>query len=191
MTDTEFLQLEKEILTELWQMKKERTDKDFHTKLSSLRFYIVHNPQNQYVQDFITKLIEMHLNQLINQDLINALNIPDCFYYYKQYNISKNLRNYFMKPFIHYLPNILEIPSDIYGNAFKTLFYVIQNYAPHLKNDPNLQATLQTIESFVNSNPDIIYGSQDDYYDLKEEIELFNKVKNGETPQELKEYAAM
>lgn len=184
MTDAEFLQLEKEMLTELQQMKEVRIDNDFYTKLSSLRFHIVRNPQNQYVQDFITNLINIHLKHLITQDLINALNIHDYFYYGKQYSIYKSLQHYYMRPFVHYLPNILEIPSDIYWNPFKTLFYVLQQYAPNLKNDPNLQA----IEDFVNNNPNILFGSKDDYYDLEKEKELYNLARQGRDLDELKEY---
>lgn len=185
MTDTEFLQLEKEILTELWQMKKLRIDDDFQNKLHSLRIQITSNYQNQYVQDFITKLINIHLYHLIDQNLINSLKISDYYHHYKQFNIYKSIQQYLMQPLSYYLSDTLEVPSDIRLDILKTLFYVIQNYAPNLKKDSNIQA----IEYFVNANPSIIRGSKDDYFDLEKEIELYKLAKHGFVFKELEIYA--
>lgn len=182
MGEAQFIQLGKEALIEIQVM--EECSKIF-PKLNRLQFYIINNPDKQCVQDFISDLLHLYLSLFLKRELIYALNLSESVHYYKQLLIYLNLPYTTHPLYASYLPQILQIPSEIYGDIYGTFAYVLQKYAP--KEASN--AYLQAIFDFVKQNPLIIRGSKDDYYSLADEIRLYNYAKSGYTFKTLNDFA--
>lgn len=182
MSDNQFELLGKEVLNKIEQMEEYSK---IYPKLYKIQAFILNNPNNKYAQNFIVDLINTYMSLFLKKELIDAFNLPDSLYYYKQLQIYLNLPYTTHPLYATYLPQILTIPSEIYGDIYGTFIYVLQKYVPEKASNPYLQAILD----FVKQNPSIMRGSKDNYYSLNDEIKLLNKVKSGSSFKELEEFA--
>lgn len=178
MTEKEFIQIGKQILDKMSNNFDNNTYKNISSKFDSIYLYIKQNPNNIYVNYFISELIDIYINLFLNKNLINALSLPDREYFYKQIQIYINLPYTLHIEYAWSLPYILDIPSTVFGDYYETFSYVLQKYRPNVLIDSRLQA----IFTFTNQNKKIMNGFKDTYYSLEKEIELYNK------PEMSKEY---
>lgn len=187
MSDAQFIKLGQEMLYKIQRISNIQEACDLFPELEQLKLYIYNNPDNQYVKQFIEVFLELYVDTFFNKDLIDSFSIPEQFHYYKQIRIYMNLP-YTLHPFYaQVLPKTLVVPSEVYGDFYRTFLWILQKYRPTLANDPHLNSIL----NFVDVNQNIIRGSKDSYDNLTQEIHLYRQAINGYQLKELEDFAFM
>jgi len=187
MSDVEFVKLGQEMLYQIQKVSNIQKTCNLFPQLEKLKLYIYNNPDNQYVKQFIEVFIELYAEAFFNKDLIDSFAIPEQYHYYKQIRIYMNLP-YTLHPFYaQILPKTLVVPSEVYGDFYRTFLWVLQKYRPHLTNNPHLNSIL----NFVDSNKNIMRGSKDDYDSLVKEVHLYHQATSGYHLKELDDFAFM
>lgn len=187
MNDTEFIKLGQEMLYQIQKVSNMQETCDLFPKLEKLKLYIYDNPDNQYVKQFIEIFLELYVDAFFHKNLIDSFSIPEQFHYYKQIRIYMNLP-YTLHPFYaQILPKTLVVPSEVYGDFYRTFLWVLQKYRPILANNPHLNSIL----NFVDVNQSIMRGSKDNYDSLTKEIRLYRQAISGYPLKELEDFAFM
>lgn len=185
MSETEFIELGRRILSAIDTGKAAST---FNEKeLRVIQAFIINNPNNKYVQDFISVFVGRYINLFFTPTLVEAFNMDESIHYYKELQIAKNLPYTAFPWYSDYLHKVLNIPSDVYGKLYRILAYVIKTYAPNIAKDPHIQSVLD----FIEQNPKIIRGGQDIYYSLEREKELYELSLRGIRTKELEDFENM
>lgn len=184
MTEERFIQLGQEILNEM----RSKYDKEAYNKVSPyfsyVYCYILKNPNNIHVQQFISELLKIYLNLFLNSELINALSLPDSMYFFKQLQIYNNLPYTTHPEYAWSLYDILNIPQNALSDYYETFLYVLQKYKPEVLANPWLQA----IFDFTKQNRSIMRGFKDKYYSLYDEIRFHEQSKSLSMFEALKEF---
>lgn len=180
MSDIEFIQLGKKVLNEMPSINMySKAFHEFANKMRKVKIYIMNNPNNPYVKDFINELLNQYLLLFSNADLINALCIPQPFY--RQIQVCKNLPFNANAPYGSYLFSLLELSSFPY--FYPGFLEALQKYKPEELTKPHLQALF----AFIEQNQNIVYALKDDYYSLDKEKELCQKAYRRESFKEIQE----
>ena len=182
MDDTKFIELGNYLLNSIRQGK---TIIDLANLIKELRLYINNNPNSVVVKFFAETLLRINLSLFKHAYLLKALEIPDCFAYFRQAKIYENLPYTKHPNYAQFLPELLEIPSQIYGNNYATFMYLLKKYLPKEAEDSSLNA----IYNFIDSNSILLHSPKDEYYDIGKEKELYTRAQYGQTPAELKDFA--
>lgn len=182
MDDAKFIELGNYLFKSIRQGK---TIIDLANLIKELRLYINSNPNSIVVRFFIETLLRINLSLFKDAYLLKAFEIPDCFAYFRQAKIYENLPYTKHPYYAQFLPELLEIPSQIYGNNYATFMYLLKKYLPKEAED----SSIKSIYDFIDNNGILLHSSKDEYCDIKKEMELYTRVQYGQTPSELKDFA--
>ena len=125
MDDAKFIELGNYLLKSMIQGK---SIIDLANLIKELRLYINNNPNSIVVKFFIETLLRINLSLFKDAYLLKALEIPDCFAYFRQAKIYENLPYTKHPYYAQFLPELLEIPSQIYGNNYATFMYLLKKW---------------------------------------------------------------
>ncbi|MBQ8659439.1 MAG: DUF3883 domain-containing protein [Bacilli bacterium] len=159
-------------MEKLFEYIIQNLDKEIPKEIcSEARFFIRDNKDNPLVIEFINKLLFEYQSIFFDLNLIQALCIPNNLKHLKTQQIYKYLpsrtNNYCCNLF-----NILEIPSEYYGNLhnfYQGCKWLFHKYG--INND--IYSIIDQVTLFTEENLPIIRGSIDEYDTYEKEFQRY------------------
>lgn len=187
MTSVQFLEKMKEILSDL---SEDKAFTEVLPKLRDVKEYTQLNPNDKYTIMFFNNVINLYLSAFLKKELIDAFNLSDEQFYYKQISIYWNLPFTLHPNWGMLLPYIFDIPSTLFCKPYETFVYILNKYYPSIL-DVTCVQHIQSILKFVNENEPLFKGSKDDYYSLERELELYDDAMHRRDFKELRDFGTI
>lgn len=156
-------------------------------KLFRINRYIKDNENSQTVKNFIEALLRLYTKAFKDQKLKKAFTITDNLPFLKQMEIFRNLPHFKYSCYQSCIGEIIEMPSDVFWNMYKSYPWALKKYKPDEGYDKDFMDYIQKMIDFMDNNYSLVHGGISDYHSVEEEIKIYeNALRNYDDNQRFK-----
>ena len=180
MTKIQFLNSLSIALEKIKNGKNDLSSEDFN----NIKFFIINNPNDPDVLNFKKIMIDFLQKPFLEEELINALRMPDDLKYLKKQRICQHFPLKWVSDFDYrlYFYNLF------YINSNDSFWMDCINFFKSLDKCIIPEDIIEKLNEFIINNDEIIRHFKDDYKTLDEEIKLYKEFISGKNTSDYGNY---